>query len=511
MMRIVLAGTLALAFLAEARATSSSWPDGEGICAGVSPGGADARGAAELRGAPPAPDRFEIEPGARDLQVLRWIGVEVDSVSEEIPLSVSAETVGITIRADSGSREHSIFVELFGPGGEVLACAECPDAPAVGDSQEGSGTTQMPSTDRPGWELSPGAYSFRVRATPIPEAGPRAKVVVDVTATLRSDIAVEVERFVDLNFVYLPGSSLSEEIAASSPQFATFLERFDQWMAPTGIRAGRVTHRDLDRPEFSFVDGWEEAGRMFRSTSREVGRPRTLNVYCVQGFVWDPPLPVIGLSGGIPGPVFNGTRDSGIALRTSPFFSCNDCVDAFAELFAHEIGHYLGFYHTTEANWQEADPLSDTPRCPEGTELGSCPDRFYIMFPLISPANTLWSPSQALIAKTHPLVQTVAVLGGRRPAPGAGGDRGAGRRLAIASPNPFRDVVRLELDRARPGAASASVYDLGGRLVRELAPATGELAWDGRDGSGRVLAAGTYFVRLRAGGATENVRIVKLK
>ncbi|MBZ0268057.1 hypothetical protein K8I85_07870, partial [bacterium] len=47
-----------------------------------------------------------------------------------------------------------------------------------------------------------------------------------------------------------------------------------------------------------------------------------------------------------------------------------------------------------------------------------------------------------------------------------------------------------------------TVHDVRGRVVRRL-PAEGvgsgprETRWDGRDGSGRVVAAGIYFVVLR--------------
>ena len=62
--------------------------------------------------------------------------------------------------------------------------------------------------------------------------------VVDVMATIRSDAAVTVEHRLDLNFVYLPGSPLSEQIATTHPHFATLLDTVSAYLAPTGIQLG---------------------------------------------------------------------------------------------------------------------------------------------------------------------------------------------------------------------------------------------------------------------------------
>jgi hypothetical protein len=55
------------------------------------------------------------------------------------------------------------------------------------------------------------------------------------------------------------------------------------------------------------------------------------------------------------------------------------------------------------------------------------------------------------------------------------------------------------------------VYDIRGRRVRELVFPGGEhlVVWPGVDDAGRRLAAGTYVVKLSAGG-TETLRKVVL-
>jgi hypothetical protein len=239
---------------------------------------------------------------------------------------------------------------------------------------------------------------------------------------------------------------------------------------------------------------------MFR-TSAAVGRERALNVYCIEDFVAELNN-VGGLSGGIPGPLGNGTRDSGIALTTHTLFSCPDCVDAYASLVAHEIGHYLGLYHTTEVDYTSADPFSDTPRCTKeesGNDLRQCPDWEYVMFPVFHDSSSLWSLGQVTVAKTHPMVRTVAVVS---PATGS-------EPLALALGSPFRDRVALVAQHPEHPLAGV-VYDVTGKRVRDLAPSA-ELVWNGLDESGTSVGAGVYFVRVVGGARSETHRVVKLR
>ena len=368
----------------------------------------------------------------------------------------------------------------------------------------------MPSTDRPGWELTPGVYSFRVRAIPNPTGGRRPGIQqANVIATLRTNSAVDVERVIDLNFVYLPDCGLTPAIVDSSVHFQQFLDQSEVWMEPTGIKIGRVTHVSLDRPEFTQISDWAEAGRMFR-TSSQVGRQRALNIYCFEKGAGDLRL-AAGLAAGIPGAVWNGTNDSGIALKMSPFMNCvppnekgYSCLDAYASLFAHEVGHFVGLYHTTEGNLENEDPFSDTPRCRE-PDLRICPDFDYVMFPLIHLANTIWSPGQVRVAQTHPLVRTVPVVG---PGP----RRNSEPVVLESSPNPFRESVDIRLaTRASGVSLAATVYDVAGRRIRKLAKGRELVTWDGRDENGRQMPAGVYFVRARHANHAENLRIVKLR
>jgi hypothetical protein len=82
-----------------------------------------------------------------------------------------------------------------------------------------------------------------------------------------------------------------------------------------------------------------------------------------------------------------------------------------------------------------------------------------------------------------------------------------GLRLGLASPNPFGGWTDVPFALGAPAAVTVTVFDVAGRRVLARPRAdfgAGEhlLRWDGRDGAGRSVA-GTYFVRVEAGGAAK--------
>jgi hypothetical protein len=101
------------------------------------------------------------------------------------------------------------------------------------------------------------------------------------------------------------------------------------------------------------------------------------------------------------------------------------------------------------------------------------------------------------------------------PPPGVGdASLTAGGTRLEARPNPARGQVRFQVA-SSPGAALAElrIFNAAGRCVRTLRstrPAVlSSLAWDGRDGRGRVLPGGVYFCR--AAGLYAAVELVLLE
>jgi hypothetical protein len=107
---------------------------------------------------------------------------------------------------------------------------------------------------------------------------------------------------------------------------------------------------------------------------------KALNIYLVSTISGGSAgLTILGVSGGITGPMLNGRGNSGLVFSSfnklgtfNP--SCNDvaaCAAASQEkafidmggTIAHEAGHYLGLNHLSESEGDMHDPVYDTPFC----------------------------------------------------------------------------------------------------------------------------------------------------
>ncbi len=89
-------------------------------------------------------------------------------------------------------------------------------------------------------------------------------------------------------------------------------------------------------------------------------------------------------------------------------------------------------------------------------------------------------------------------------------------RLLPNVPNPFNPMTEIRFELGHAQHVSVKIYDVTGRLVRELE--NGSLAagpysrvWQGRDNHGRQVPSGAYYVRLVTNGMVDNQKIMLLK
>ncbi len=83
-------------------------------------------------------------------------------------------------------------------------------------------------------------------------------------------------------------------------------------------------------------------------------------------------------------------------------------------------------------------------------------------------------------------------------------------------PNPFNPTTTIPFELDRSALVQLAVYGADGRLVKVLVaaghnPGAHTVVWDGRDATGRVVSAGTYFYRLTSGPQQRAGRMVLLK
>jgi hypothetical protein len=92
-----------------------------------------------------------------------------------------------------------------------------------------------------------------------------------------------------------------------------------------------------------------------------------------------------------------------------------------------------------------------------------------------------------------------------------------GTALLSVLPNPFNPATEIHYRVAAPGdRVTIEVFDVTGRRVRTLVDSrepVGEssVAWDGRDHSGRPLASGVYFCRLRSASVIQTRKLLLMK
>jgi hypothetical protein len=88
--------------------------------------------------------------------------------------------------------------------------------------------------------------------------------------------------------------------------------------------------------------------------------------------------------------------------------------------------------------------------------------------------------------------------------------------LARSQPNPFTGSTLVSFELPAAARVRLRVYDVFGRMVRSLLDenyATGRysVSWDGRDETGQVMTAGTYFYRIEAGDRIASEKILRVR
>jgi hypothetical protein len=207
----------------------------------------------------------------------------------------------------------------------------------------------------------------------------------------------------------------------------------------------------------------------------------------------------------------------------------------------HEIGHWLGLYHTFQGGCAEAsapgcylsgDLVCDTPPqaqpnfgCPEGintcTSEGLDPIHNYMNYTYDQCMNQFTAGQDALmdylVTTYRPglgAARTAAHAGSGSPFAAAAVARTGDDIAAIrVTPNPSNPRTKISVDVPGDGAATLRIVDVSGRVVATLANnaflsrGRHEYAFDGRG-----LASGVYVVTFRqAGAARTTARLLLLK
>ncbi|MCP4545202.1 MAG: T9SS type A sorting domain-containing protein [bacterium] len=83
-------------------------------------------------------------------------------------------------------------------------------------------------------------------------------------------------------------------------------------------------------------------------------------------------------------------------------------------------------------------------------------------------------------------------------------------------PNPFNPVTKISFRLGEAGSVHLAVFDVRGRLVRELMntylePGAHTVEWNGCDGDGNAVSSGVYFTKLMTAGEQQTRKMVLVK
>ncbi|MFH1434586.1 MAG: hypothetical protein ABIJ56_02600 [Pseudomonadota bacterium] len=305
-----------------------------------------------------------------------------------------------------GERNDTYYAlgSLEAPDGTVLLDEELRGVNMVMPTKKNF-TALVPNTDLAEGGIRIGTYTLTVIAI---DASAR---VVDSRADVKILIKSREEDMLDqgamdLHVFIADGAKegVSAANAASDPEIAAAMERLGTYYtAIAGIDVGTVGWYDIDA-RYAVIDDAAELDAMFSLSSMAEGDGPA--VFFTASLTGMGEGGLAGYSGGIPGPPdIRGKPRCGVAVVLG------GTQRLTADTAAHELGHYLGLFHTSEyaseAVGELHDAISDTDECVLRTpeDYAACEAKSNIMFPAITGLQDELSPGQGFVIRGNAVVK----------------------------------------------------------------------------------------------------------
>jgi len=352
-----------------------------------------------------------------------------------------------TVASPDGGIDPSVEYAYYGGGTPTTAAFTIPNTSTSLDAGVPEGT----------WKFVVNDYANECTLVTGCNDGGTSLDMYEVSVITRPALAptgnMEVVFYIVADMTNSTGSKLTASNAAADPFVQRMVSTFKGFLSAAGITANATFYDALPADQARYgtnisadVTGpCSELGQMFTLSSAHPGN--TMNLFLVQSLrsASAGGNTVVGIDGTIPGPSsMNGTVASGAVVSAADLFagSLTSCgsnpnmagcgPDRVAYIGAHETGHFLGLFHTTEEDGANFDPLVDTMKCACTTcasptqrpncgstsvsspsisadrcVSGSCGGGDNLMFWLLQAGVSLGnlSPEQGQVMRLNPLVQ----------------------------------------------------------------------------------------------------------
>lgn len=341
------------------------------------PGSQDPTDASAADGSPDA-DVAAAQPNKQ--LALGAVPTHTDGKSSTIEFDLPPGAVAFTITLTGDPSTYATLAELRLPGGltiipagwlslsdSAMACyALCSNRILA---QPGQAAFLFPNT--PLVAVKPGRVTFRAYTFTRTSAGKEVAAAAELQA--RVDIVTARDLTVDhgvlINLGLTGADSLTAKTALQQPRIKQALQSVRAIYQKAGVAMAFRAFDALDQQLIATRTGPDaHLTRLFASGGTQ---PLGINVFLVDKVLSQQPAGpgeniLAGLSGGVPGaPLTVGGPRAGIALSLHLQPGQQDTLGA---TMAHEIGHFLGLFHTVEAAVGGSEPLRDNlPDTDDGT------------------------------------------------------------------------------------------------------------------------------------------------